>query len=77
LGARTLLEEAGVAPEEAMIIGDSDIDVLTGRNAGLWTCGVSYGFAPHSLESAPPDVLVDSPAELTQVFVSTAEALRR
>lgn len=77
LGARTLLEEAGVAPEEAMIIGDSDIDVLTGRNAGLWTCGVTYGFAPHSLESAPPDVLVDSPAELAQVFASTAEARRR
>ncbi len=77
LGARTLLEEAGVKPEEAMIIGDSDIDVLTGRNAGLWTCGVTYGFAPHSLESAPPDVLVDSPAELAQIFVSTAEARRR
>ena len=68
LGARTLLEEAGVAPEEAMIIGDSDIDVLTGRNAGLWTCGVTYGFAPHSLESAPPDVLVDSPQELAELF---------
>ena len=51
-----------------MIIGDSDIDVLTGRNAGLWTCGVTYGFAPHSLESAPPDVLVDSPRELAELF---------
>ena len=68
LGARTLLEEAGVAPDEAMIIGDSDIDVLTGRNAGLWTCGVTYGFAPHSLVSAPPDVLVDSPRELAELF---------
>lgn len=77
LGARTLLEEAGVAPEEAIIIGDSDIDVLTGRNAGLWTCGVTYGFAPHTLESAPPDVLVDSPAELAQVFSATAETRKR
>ena len=73
LGARTLLEEAGVPPQEAMIIGDSDIDVLTGRNAGLWTCGVTYGFAPHTLESAPPDVLVDSPRELAEVFDLTAE----
>ncbi|HEV2021542.1 MAG TPA: HAD-IA family hydrolase [Terriglobales bacterium] len=76
LGARTLLEEAGVEPEEAMIIGDSDIDVLTGRNAGLWTCGVSYGFAPHTLESAPPDVLVDSPAELAELFGLITEARR-
>jgi phosphoglycolate phosphatase len=64
LGARTLLEEAGAQPDEAVIIGDSDIDMLTGRNAGLWTVGVAYGFAPHSLETAPPDVLVDSPEDL-------------
>jgi len=68
LGARTLLEETATHPEEAVIIGDSDVDVLTGRNAGLWTCGVTYGFAPHSLESAPPDVLVHSPAELAELF---------
>jgi phosphoglycolate phosphatase len=68
LGARTLLEEAGARPEETAIIGDSDIDVLTGRNAGLWTIGVNYGFAPHTLEAAPPDVLVNSPAELASFF---------
>jgi len=68
LGARTLLEETGAKPEEAIIIGDSDIDVLTGRNAGLWTCGVTYGFAPHTLEAAPPDVLLESPAELASLL---------
>jgi len=68
LGAQTLLEETGTRPEETVIIGDSANDVLTGRNAGLWTVGVSYGFAPHSLEDAPPDVLVSSPAELIEVF---------
>jgi phosphoglycolate phosphatase len=63
-GVNTLLAEAGARPEESVIIGDSDIDVLTGRNAGLWTCGVQYGFAPHTLVAAPPDVLVQQPAEL-------------
>jgi phosphoglycolate phosphatase len=67
-GVRTLLEETGTRPEEAVIIGDSDIDVLTGRNAGIFTCGVSYGFAPHTLETAPPDVLVDSPLELVEAL---------
>jgi phosphoglycolate phosphatase len=67
-GARTLLEETGTRPDEAVIIGDSDVDVLTGRNAGLWTVGVTYGFAPHSLEGAPPDVLVHSPAELVSAL---------
>ncbi|HZQ91644.1 MAG TPA: HAD-IA family hydrolase [Terriglobales bacterium] len=70
LGARTLLEEANAAPDQTAIIGDSDIDVLTGRNAGLWTIGVNYGFAPHTLEAAPPDVLVNSPAELAALFQS-------
>ena len=76
LGARTLLAEAGAQPEEAVIIGDSDIDVLTGRNAGLWTVGVRYGFAPHTLETAPPDVLVDEPSELAELFSHTTETRR-
>ena len=68
LGVRTIMQETGVAAGEALIIGDSAVDVLTGRNAGLWTCGVTYGFAPHSLEQAPPDVLVESPRELGELF---------
>jgi len=68
LGVNTLLRETGTAPEEAVMIGDSSIDVITGRNSGLWTCGVNYGFAPRSLLDAPPDVLVDSPQELAEVF---------
>jgi phosphoglycolate phosphatase len=67
-GARNLLEENGVRPEEAVIVGDSHVDVETGRNAGLWTVGVSYGFAPHTLGENPPDVLVDTPHELAEVF---------
>ncbi|MFZ0318284.1 MAG: HAD-IA family hydrolase [Candidatus Sulfotelmatobacter sp.] len=67
-GARKLLEENAVSPEQAVIVGDSHVDVETGRNAGLWTIGVSYGFAPHTLETSNPDVLVDSAQELTQVF---------
>jgi phosphoglycolate phosphatase len=71
-GARALLEESGVRPEEALMIGDSSIDVLTGRNAGMWTCGVLYGFVPHTLEQAPPDVLVGLPSELPRVLQATA-----
>ena len=68
LGARTLLKETHTRPEEALIVGDSSIDVITGRNTGLWTCGVTYGFAPHTLCEAPPDVVVDTPAELATLF---------
>jgi phosphoglycolate phosphatase len=67
-GARHLLEENGVCPEEAAIVGDSHVDVETGRKAGLWTVGVNYGFAPHTLHEQPPDVLVDTPLELAEIF---------
>jgi len=67
-GARKLLDEVGVRPEEAVIVGDSHVDVETGRNAGLWAAGVNYGFAPHTLLEASPDVLVDAPHELAEVF---------
>lgn len=66
-GAEVLLKENGCAPEEAILVGDSDIDILTARNAGLWSCGVTYGFAPHTLEASPPDVLIDSPSELPKI----------
>ena len=68
VGVNSLLKETGTAPANAMIIGDSSIDVLTGRNAGITTCGVTYGFAPHTLCEAPPDVIVDQPEELGALF---------
>ena len=68
LGVQTILRETGFAADEALMIGDSSIDVLTGRSAGLWTCGVMYGFAPHSLEEVPPDVLIESPRELGELL---------
>ena len=70
-GARKLLSESGVRPEQAAIVGDSHTDIETGHNAGLWTVGVTYGFAPHTLMDARPDVLVDTPAELGAVFGGT------
>jgi phosphoglycolate phosphatase len=68
LGARTLLHQTQTPPQEAIIIGDSSVDVVTGRNAGIWTCGVTYGFAPHTLCEAPPDVVVDTPGEVAELF---------
>ncbi len=69
-GVQALLEESGTQPEETVIIGDSDIDVLTARNAGIYSVGVTYGLAPHTLQDAPPDVLIDKPQELATVLGS-------
>lgn len=64
VGLLRLLEEAGAAASEAVMVGDSDIDVLTGRAAGALTAGVSYGFDPGSLRATPPDVMLDDLREL-------------
>ncbi len=67
-GALQLLREIGVRPEQAAIVGDSHTDIETGRNAGLWTVGVTYGFAPQTLADASPDVMADHPKELSELF---------
>ncbi len=72
LGARTLMREAQVTPEQTVMVGDSGVDILTAQNAGMWSVGVTYGFAPQTLREVPPDVLVDSPAELAQVLANNA-----
>lgn len=62
-GLEALMREANASPEQTIMIGDSDVDVLTAHAAGTWSLGCTFGLAPHSLEAAPPDILVDSPAE--------------
>ena len=71
-GANTLMAEAGAAREETVMVGDSGVDILTARNAGMWSVGVTYGFAPQTLDQVPPDLLVDTPAELGQALALTA-----
>jgi phosphoglycolate phosphatase len=68
LGVKALLRETATVAEKAIIVGDSSIDILTGLNAGISTCGVTYGFAPHTLCEAPADVEIDSPGELAELF---------
>jgi len=64
MGIETLMSRVAVPPEKTLMVGDSDTDVLTGRNAGVWTCGVTYGFGPQALEEAGPDLLVDNLRDL-------------
>jgi phosphoglycolate phosphatase len=64
MGVETILRELGAAPAQAMIVGDSEIDVQTARNAGTWICGVTYGFGSHRFDEFPPDLVVDNLSEL-------------
>jgi phosphoglycolate phosphatase len=46
------------------MIGDSDVDVRTARNAGIWACGVSYGLGMEGMRAHPPDLMLDTLTEL-------------
>jgi phosphoglycolate phosphatase len=67
-GLFTLMSEADAKPEETVMIGDSQVDVLTARNAGTWCIGCTFGLSPGSLETIPPDILVDSPIDWTEAL---------
>lgn len=63
-GLLQLLRELGASPAEALMVGDSPIDVLTARNAGVRAVGVRYGLDPSGFAAAAPDLEVDSLVEL-------------
>lgn len=51
------------------MIGDSAVDVETGRNAGVLTCGVTYGLGDQSsLYGSKPDYLIDDLSKLKSLF---------
>jgi phosphoglycolate phosphatase len=64
MGVETLLRDFAAPPSDAMMVGDSDVDIRTARNSGIWACGVSYGLGTESLRLDPPDIMLDSLEEL-------------
>jgi phosphoglycolate phosphatase len=68
-GVNKLIEESGALPERTLMVGDSDVDIRTARNAGILACGVTYGFQPETLDAAPPDILVDDMRQLAAMLL--------
>ena len=70
-GLLTLMAEASaldtaaakITAGDTVMIGDSEVDILTARNCDARSIGCSYGLAPQSLAAATPDAIVDSPVE--------------
>jgi phosphoglycolate phosphatase len=73
-GLEALISEAStlagdtITPAETIMVGDTDIDVLTARNCGARSIGCTFGLKPHSLEDAPPDHLAHTPADWLTVI---------
>ena len=65
LGARKILEELGRTAGETMLVGDSEVDVQTARNAGTLAAAVNYGFGTHDRAAYPADIYLDRLTDLT------------
>ena len=74
-GLLALLKEAGVSAQETLMVGDSNVDIRTARNAGVWSMGCAYGLAPQTLLTEPPDCVVDSPADWPLALAGEGEQL--
>jgi phosphoglycolate phosphatase len=59
LGAKTILRDLNIQPAEALIVGDSEVDVQTARNAGTRAAAVNYGFGVHDRQAYPADAYLD------------------
>lgn len=62
---KEILQIAKVQEEETLYAGDSGVDMQTAINAGVTSCGVTWGFRPRTeLESFHPDHIVDNAEEI-------------
>jgi phosphoglycolate phosphatase len=66
-GANKILQEFGIAAGDTLLVGDSEVDVQTARNAGTLAAAVNYGFGVHDRTTHPADVYLDRFAELADM----------
>jgi pyrophosphatase PpaX len=66
----TALAEIGGTPEQALMVGDSELDVVAGRDAGCATCAVAWGFRPAwLLKEYRPDFIVGAARDIADIVL--------
>lgn len=59
-------------PEETLMIGDARFDLMMGKNAGVRTCGVTYGNGTTAeIAGESPDYIIDEFRELLPIVLSS------
>lgn len=64
-GVWHIMEVLETEASQCLYVGDSEVDIETGKNAGLKTISVTWGFrSEEELKEAKAEIMIDSPAEL-------------
>ena len=60
-----IIQAAGVSKEETIYVGDSNVDIITGHNAGVDVVGVSWGFrSRRELQENNPLTIIEEAEEI-------------
>ena len=66
-GAFAIMDKLGHSPEDCIYVGDTNVDMITGKAAGMFTIGVLWGFREREeLEAHGADVIVEQVEELLE-----------
>jgi phosphoglycolate phosphatase len=68
-GLNLIMKQLNVSSDETVLIGDSPVDIETGKQAGVHTCVVNYGLGfAEEIAAAKPDCCIDCLSELKGMF---------
>lgn len=68
-GAIYIAEQFGCTPEQCIFVGDTEIDIETGKNAGMYTVGVLWGFREKEIiEAYNPHAMIEKPSEIISIL---------
>lgn len=62
------MEKLGVSKDEAIMVGDTAIDIKAAKDAGIKSVGVTYGFLGKDISKEEPDFLIDELSELPDLL---------
>ncbi len=67
-GIYAILEKLGTTKEKCLYVGDSEVDIATGRNAAIRTVSVTWGFrTEEELKASGAACLIRRPEELLEL----------
>jgi len=64
-----ICNELGIHLSETLMVGDTELDINCGKNAGALSCGVTYGYrTEENLKEFNPDLLINDIRELKNLL---------